>query len=32
MIDVLLNRQLEFSGVPVTHNGWVEPGNQVIES
>ena len=28
MIDILLNRQLEFGGVSSTHNGWVEPGNQ----
>ena len=29
MIDILLNRQLEFGGVSPTQNGWVEPGNQV---
>merc|ERR1719266_2145248 len=28
MIDILLNRQLEFGGVSSSHNGWVEPGNQ----
>ena len=31
MIDILLNRQLEFGGVSSTHNGWVEPGNQVVK-
>ena len=30
MIDVLLNRQLEFGGVPASQNGWVEPGSQVF--
>ena len=29
MIDILLNRQLEFGGVSTSHNGWVEPGSQV---
>jgi len=28
MIDILLNRQLEFGGVSTSHNGWVEPGSQ----
>ena len=31
MIDILLNRQLEFGGVSSSHNGWVEPGNQVVK-